>query len=99
MRVFYTDKMSETSRSYYVKIDNMNVSDELKGYKMLNASTPRELLKYVKKYYNLEDLPNIQVQLWSNQMYGGVRLDIMEEIPKKYEFMWVRILLNRNSTP
>ena len=97
MRVFYTDMVNMVNRAYYVKMDNMNIPDSLKGYKMLEASTSQELLKKVIEYYMLGDLSNIRVQLWSNQMYGGVRLDTMDEIPKKYEFMWVRILLNRSS--
>ena len=41
-------------------------------------------------------IPNISVQLWSAQMYGGTRLDTMDEIPKKYEFIWVRVsVINR----
>ena len=93
MRVFYVDD-DVAKRTYYVKMDNMNVPDELKGYKMMEASSPHNLLESVKRYYGLENHSNIKVQLWSNQMYGGIRLDIMDEIPKKNEFMWVRILLN-----
>jgi hypothetical protein len=96
MRVFYVDEdlVTASKRAYYVKMDNVNVPDELKGYKMMEASSPQDLLNCAKEYYGLEDRPNINVQLWSNQMYSGVRLDTLEEIPKGCEFIWVRVLLN-----
>ena len=96
MRVFYIDEDEkiQANREYYVKMDNVNVPDELKGYKSIKASTPQDLLKSVMEYYGLNGRANINVQLWSNKMYSGVRLDTMESIPKEYEFVWVRVLLN-----
>jgi hypothetical protein len=103
MKVFYIDEDEVEvdadaeddmpKRAYYVKMDNMNVPDNLKGYKWMEASSPKDLLKSVKMYYGLENYPNLRVQLWSAQMYGGTRLDIMDEIPKQYEFLWVRVLV------
>ena len=96
MRVFYIDEDEKIQgkRAYYVKMDNVNVPDEMKGYKMIEGSSPQDLLESVKVYYGLDKRDNICVQLWSDRMYNGVRLDTMEEIPKQYEFVWVRVLLN-----
>ena len=93
MKVFYVDEVDVPLRAYYVKMDNMNVPANLKGYKLIQALSPKDLLESVKRYYGLENCPNISVQLWSAQMYGGTRLDIMDEIPKQYEFIWVRVLV------
>ena len=98
MRVFYVDEdeVSKKQCNYYVKIANMNVPDELKGYKSIEASSTEELLEKVKEYYGFNHKSNICVQLWSGQMYTGVRLDTMDQIPKEYEFVWVRVLVNNN---
>lgn len=98
MEVFYIDedenKDDVPKCTYYVKMDNMNVPDNLKGYKWIEASSTEDLLERVKKYYGLENHSNIRVQLWSAQMYGGTRLDILDKIPKQYEFIWVRVLVS-----
>lgn len=98
MRVFYVDELKQmpSPRNYYVKIANMNVPLELKGYKSIEASSTEELLEKVKEYYGFNHKSNIGVQLWSGQMYTGVRLDTMDQIPKEYEFVWVRVLVNNN---
>jgi len=93
MKVFYIDEVDVPLRAYYVKMDNMNVPANLKGYKLIEALSTVDLLESVKMYYGLENYPNISVQLWSAQMYGGTRLDTMEEIPKQYEFIWVRVYI------
>ena len=96
MRVFYIDEDEVKPRNYYVRIDNMTVPDELKGYKSMEASSPQELLEKVKEYYGFNTKPKASIQLWSSKMYGGVRLDTMAQIPKEYEFIWVRVVVNNN---
>jgi hypothetical protein len=98
MRVFYIDEdeVSKKQCNYYVKIANMNVPEYLKGYKSMEASSAEELLEKVKEYYGFNHKPNASIQLWSSQMYTGVRLDTMDQIPKEYEFVWVRVVLNNN---
>jgi hypothetical protein len=98
MTVFYNDKQTQTieNRVYYVRMDTTNIPDDLKGYKIIEASTPQDLLEKVKTRYRLQDRPNIRVQLWSNKIYCGNRLDTMEEIPRDCEFIWVRLLNNNN---
>ena len=93
MKVFYVNEVDVPKRVYYVKMDNMNVPDNLKGYKLIQAVSTGDLLESVKRYYGLDNCPNISIQLWSAQMYGGTRLDTMEEIPKQYEFIWVRVYI------
>ena len=96
MRVFYVDELKQipSPRNYYVKIDNINVPLDLKGYKLIKASNTQELLEKVKEYYGLNLKPKISIQLWSSQMYTGLRLDTMDQIPEEYEFIWARIVVN-----
>jgi hypothetical protein len=96
MRVFYIDESeSKLIRNYYVKIDNVNVPEELKGYKCIEAISKDDLVNQVKKIYKLTDKSNIVVQLWGQHNYVGERLDIREEIPKDIEFMYVRVVPNK----
>ncbi len=97
MRVFYIDEdeMKQSKRNYYVKVDNIDVPDELKGFKAMEASTTKELKMEIMKYYNFRDVINIQ--LWSNAGLSGKRLDEMESIPLEYEFVWIRGVLKKDS--
>jgi hypothetical protein len=101
MRVFYVDEEEEKSklaieRNYYVKVDNVNVPDDLKGFKAIKAGSIVELSKKVIEYYGFNKNKDVKVQLWSNANYTGKRLDTMEEIPADIEFVWVRVVLNKS---
>jgi hypothetical protein len=101
MRVFYIDEEEDKSkltneRNYYVKVDNVNVPDDLKGFKAIKASSIVELTKKVMEYYRFNRNKDTAVQLWSNANYTGKRLDTMEEIPADIEFVWVRVVLNKS---
>lgn len=92
MSVLYDDNDNQNKRTYYVKLDNVTLPDNLKGYKAIEATTPQELLSIVIEYYKL-DRAHIKVELWSTTKYNkGLRLDILNEIPKEYEFIWIRIV-------
>jgi L-lysine 2,3-aminomutase len=93
MRVFYEEE--EPKRRYYVKIDNINVPEELKGYKAIEATTVEELINQVKEYYKFKLNPDFVVQLWSNNNHTGIRLDTLKSIPEGIEFIWVRGVLNK----
>ncbi len=97
MRVFYIDEeeIKQSKRRYYVKVDNIDVPEELKGFKAIEASTVKDLKEEIMKYYNFKDIFNIQ--LWSNAGFSGKRLDEMETIPLEYEFVWIRGVLNKGS--
>lgn len=96
MRVFYDDE-SDISRNYYVKIDNINVPEELKGFKAIQASSIDEIIKKVRQIYNFKDKPEITIQLWTQQNCLGMRLDNMTEIPKDIEFIWIRGISNKSN--
>lgn len=96
MRVFYIDEEEEKSkRQYYVKIDNVSVPEELKGFKAIKAATTDELIERVKDYYEFNKNLDINIQLWSNANFTGKRLDILDKIPVENEFIWVRAVLNK----
>jgi hypothetical protein len=97
MRIFYIDEDEENSkRQYYVKIDNINVPDELRGFKAIKAGSIKELMERVMEYYKFSKRSDIEIQLWSNASYVGKRLDTLDEIPMENEFIWVRGVVNKN---
>jgi len=95
MRVFYVDEEDISKRRYYVKIDNVTVPDNLKGYKAIEAESVDELKRFVIEEYGFNKNKNIDIELWSSQNRTGMRLDILKEIPKENEFIWVRVVPNK----
>ena len=96
MRVFYDDETeSNPLRNYYVKIDNINVPESLKGYKAIEATNVDEIIKKVREIYNFKEKQDIIIQLWTQQNCLGTRLDNMTEIPKGIEFIWIRAISNK----
>lgn len=96
MRVFYVDEDDiQAKRRYYVKVDNIDVPESLKGYKAIEADTTEELKKEIMKYYKFKE--GISVQLWTSAGHSGKRLDEMKVIPREYEFVWVRAVLNKDN--
>jgi hypothetical protein len=78
-------------RRYYVEIDNIIIPPHLKGIKAFEAATTNELLDKIIDYYGFKWQYKNSLQLWSNKK--GLlreRLDEMEVIPEKYEFIYVR---------
>jgi hypothetical protein len=93
MRVFYVDEDESTqTRQYYVKIDNITVPDELKGFKVIKASTATELKDRIYEVYNFKENAKKHIQLWSGPlgMSNRIRLDKLIDIPKAYEEIYVR---------
>ena len=97
MRVFYIDEdeIKQSKRRYYVKVDNISVPEELKGFKAIEAGSTSELKAEIMKYYSFKD--SMGIQLWSNSGYSGKRLDEMESIPLEYEFVWIHGVINKSS--
>lgn len=94
MRVFYIDEEDTSKRRYYVKIDNVNVPEELKGYKEIEADSIGELKESIKEVYGFNKHKNFELELWSSANHMGKRLDTLEEIPKEIEFVWARVVNN-----
>jgi hypothetical protein len=95
MRVFYEEEDEILERRYYVKVENVNIPDNLKGYKAIEASTIEELKKKVIELYsfdtnNISD--KIRIEFWSGQINNSKRLDNLNKIPKDIEFISVRIV-------
>ena len=97
MRVFYEEEeeISKKNRRYYVKIDNVNVPDELKGYKAIESISVDELKNKIIEYYKFYKFNKDNIELWTNQNRSGIRLDVMKDIPEDIECMWVRVLINK----
>ena len=87
MRVFYIDE-DVPSQRYYVKLENMIVPDNLKGYIAIDAPSTTCLLEQIRYTYGIR---NADIELWSNQARQGKRLDTLNEIPKEHEFIWIRV--------
>lgn len=98
MRVFYVDEEEENSkRQYYVKIDNVSVPEEFKGFKAIKAGSTEELITRTIEYYGFNRNPDVNIQLWSNSNFTGKRLDTMDKIPDENEFIWIRVVLDRRA--
>ena len=95
MRVFYVDEDEVSKRRYYVKVDNVNLPEDLKGYKVIEAESIDELKELINEVFGFNKKKNFTLELWSSQNYMGKRLDILKEIPKDIEFIWVRVVLNK----
>jgi hypothetical protein len=87
MRVFYEDTNIQT---YYVKLDNVDIPEDLKGFKSIDASTIDNLIEKIKVVFRLRQ--SLIISLWSNSNYTGRRLDTLEEIPKENIFIYARVL-------
>lgn len=93
MRVFYIDE-EESKRSYYVKIENVNLPEELKGYKLFEALSTSDLLEGVRKFYGIKSIENMSIELWAGQRHTSERLDKLSIIPKDKEFISAYIVVN-----
>lgn len=94
MRVFYEEEEEDIStpmRRFYIKIDNVNVPDTLRGYKLFIAKNNQDLLSKIIEFYNIHRNPSASVELWSGM---GTKLDITKEIPKENDFLYAHIVLN-----
>lgn len=90
MRAFYEDQEISKHR-YYIKLDNISAPDEYKGYVLIEASTPQELLENACSHYKFKQHSHVRFELWSNTKYNkGIRLDTLDRIPEEYEFIWLR---------
>ncbi len=84
-------------RQYLVKIDNIYVPNYMKDIRAIYAENKSELLDKIRNIYNIPIDPRIEIQLWSARIgeTSRQRLDnLLEEIPTKYEIIWVRGKLN-----
>lgn len=77
---------------YLVRIDNINVPDVLRGIKVIDAYNTADLMTQIIAHYGFEENHRADLQLWSGRLgeLYRVRLDIMDYIPDKYEFIWIR---------
>lgn len=95
MRVFYEEENDMTEDRYYVKIENVNVPEYLKGYKAIEASSIKDLKKKIFELYDFDRINtsnNLIIELWSGQNNNSKRLDTLDKIPKGIEFISVRII-------
>lgn len=96
MRVFYNEEFeSQPIKNYYVKIDNVNVPEDLKGYKNIQARNTEDLIEKIKVKYRLKNRSDLIIQLWSQQNCSGVKFELNEDIPNDIEFLSVKVISNK----
>lgn len=78
-------------RDYYVKLDNILVSDDKQGFKLIQATSGFDLLE---KAIQVFDLPYHPYELYST--YHGnqilpTRIDQLAVIPPEHEFILLKV--------
>ena len=95
MRVFYVDE-EEPCRNYYVKVENVNLPDRLRGYISIGARDVEDLIEKIKLTYGFKSKEDLGIELWSGLRHTSQRLDIMDVIPDYNEFISVYVVNNSN---
>jgi hypothetical protein len=101
MRVFYVDEEEkQESRLFYVKLDNIHVPyAELRATQSIEARTTKELIDKILQVYYFNEKLRDNLELWSKPSgsMGRERLDTKSVIPKEYEDVWVRGVVNNKN--
>jgi hypothetical protein len=92
------------SRIFYVKLENILTS--LNTYQVITVNIYNDtvktidLIQQIKHHYSFPDIDKIRLELWSGPIGSKrIRLDLFEDIPDKYDNIWVRgYLLIDNKT-
>ena len=92
MRVFYIDDNESLEREYFIKIENINISDNMKNTKIICAYSPMNLKDKICNLYGFHDSFKKDIQLWSKPIgsVGRIRLDTLDAIPLDSENVYVR---------
>lgn len=80
-------------RNYYVKLDNMLIPHDKKGFRLIEATSGSDLLE---KAIRIFGLPHSNFQLISSHMditSPRLRIDLMTNIPLEHEFILLRVKL------
>ena len=95
MRVFYIDENEILEKEYFIKIENINISDNMKNTKIISASNPINLKDKICHLYEFHDSFKKNIQLWSNPIGSmkRIRLDTLDVIPNDCENIYVRGVL------
>jgi hypothetical protein len=80
---------------FYINIDNIIIPNELKGTVIIEALNMTDLKEKIIAYYGFNEENNKRIELWSGKlgMKNRIRLDILREIPKSCENIWIRGVL------
>ncbi len=83
-------------RTYYVRIDNIKVPENMQKEKAIRAETPADLMMRIRETYSLQVSEKVRLELWSGQhgYLNRKRLDTLDTIPEMYETVWVRGVRN-----
>ncbi len=83
------------TRIFYVKVEN--ILTNLNSYQVITVNISedtvktKELLYKIKEHYSFPDIDKIRLELWSGPIGSKrVRLDLFQDIPDKYDNIWVR---------
>ncbi len=103
MRVFYVEEDEKQekneSRTFYVKLENIQVPDELKATKAIEANSVDDLMGKIIALYGFKHELRSNLELWSKPLGSSnrERLDTLDTIPKDYEDVWVRGVINNKA--
>ena len=101
MRVFYIhdDEEDQINREYFIKIENISISEDMKTTKIISALNPVELKDKIMALYGFHDSFNKEIQLWSGPIGSikRIRFDTMEQIPIEYDTVFVRGVLIKDT--
>jgi hypothetical protein len=80
-------------REFYVRLHNIcSLNQELRGFKLIKASSGEELLDKACNYFRINVRFKPQLQIWSaNSIYhrNATRIDTLQTIPREFEFVWL----------
>jgi hypothetical protein len=96
MRSFYIDDSDNNNekiqREYFVKIENITISENMKYTQIITACNPIELKDKICNHYGFQNCFNKDIQLWSGSIGSTkrIRLDTLDNIPYEYDTVYVR---------
>jgi len=90
-RMQRVQRMQRMQRAYFVKVENIQVPDQLRATKLIEATTISELKEKIYEYYEIHDNHRKNIQLWSASfgMQNRMRIDILDEIPENVEHIYI----------
>lgn len=92
MRSFYIDDNDTKTREYLVMVENIKVSNEMKGIQIISACTSLDLKNKICSLYGFHESFHKYIQLWSGPIGAikRIRLDILDTIPNECDTIYVR---------
>jgi hypothetical protein len=77
-------------REWYVRLENLYLNDSFMGYKRIitRSDLLSDVIDTIIRYYGIPSEMRHHMKLYSNP-FRSRRLDMMEHIPKEFEFVHI----------